>query len=123
MSSSAKVNRGEVVMVDFPYSDRTGSTVRPALVVQADVLNHSLDDTILAMITSSRRRMVGSPTQLIINRGHPDYPASGLRLDSVIQCENLVTIDQGFILRVIGCLSPATMSEVEACLKAALEIP
>jgi mRNA-degrading endonuclease toxin of MazEF toxin-antitoxin module len=27
------VRRGEVVLVDFPYSDHTGSKVRPALVV------------------------------------------------------------------------------------------
>ena len=31
-----KVRRSEVVLVDFPYSDHTGSKVRPALVVQAD---------------------------------------------------------------------------------------
>ena len=54
------MKRGDIVMVDFPYSDRTGSTVRPALVVQEDSLNAQLDDTILAMITSSRRRMVGA---------------------------------------------------------------
>jgi mRNA interferase MazF len=48
-----KVRRGEVVLVDFPYSDQTGRKVRPALVVQADAWNQRLDDTILALITSS----------------------------------------------------------------------
>lgn len=33
------VQRGDVVVVDFPYSDQTGSKLRPALVVQADALN------------------------------------------------------------------------------------
>ena len=55
-----KVRRGEVVLVDFPYSDTTGSKVRPALVVQADTLNQRLDDTILALITSSRHRRMGA---------------------------------------------------------------
>jgi mRNA-degrading endonuclease toxin of MazEF toxin-antitoxin module len=27
------MKRGDVVIIDFPYSDRTGSKVRPALVV------------------------------------------------------------------------------------------
>jgi mRNA-degrading endonuclease toxin of MazEF toxin-antitoxin module len=31
-----KVRRGDIVLVDFPYSDQTGRKVRPALVVQAD---------------------------------------------------------------------------------------
>lgn len=61
------MKRGDVVLVDFPYSDQTGSKLRPALVVQADALNQKLDDTILALITSSKRRMVGSATQLFID--------------------------------------------------------
>jgi len=32
------MNRGEVVLVDWPYSDLTGSKPRPAVVVQADFL-------------------------------------------------------------------------------------
>ena len=44
-----KIHRGEVVLVDFPYSDHTGSKVRPALVVLGDVWNQRLDDTILAL--------------------------------------------------------------------------
>jgi mRNA-degrading endonuclease toxin of MazEF toxin-antitoxin module len=44
-----KVRGGEVVLVDLPYSDHTGSKVRPALVVQADAWNQRLDDTILAL--------------------------------------------------------------------------
>ncbi|HVA49176.1 MAG TPA: type II toxin-antitoxin system PemK/MazF family toxin [Pirellulales bacterium] len=47
------MKRGDVVIVDFPYSDQTGSKLRPAPVVQADALNQKLDDTILALITSS----------------------------------------------------------------------
>ncbi len=33
------MKRGDVVIIDFPYSDRTGSKVRPSLVVQSDMLN------------------------------------------------------------------------------------
>jgi hypothetical protein len=29
------VSRGDVVLVDYPFSDQTGSKVRPALIVQA----------------------------------------------------------------------------------------
>jgi mRNA-degrading endonuclease toxin of MazEF toxin-antitoxin module len=40
------MNRGDVVLVDWPYSDRTGSKLRPAVFVQADYLNGLLDDTV-----------------------------------------------------------------------------
>jgi mRNA-degrading endonuclease toxin of MazEF toxin-antitoxin module len=48
------MKRGDVVDVDWPCSDRTGSKVRPAVVVQADFLNGLIDDTILVQITSAR---------------------------------------------------------------------
>jgi mRNA interferase MazF len=116
------MNRGDVVIVDFPFADGTGSRVRPALVVQADDLNATLNATILAMITSSRNRMVGHPAQLVIDSSHPDFPASGLLTDSVIQCNILITRRQDLILRTIGALSGQTMKEIDECLKAALGI-
>ena len=117
------VRRGEVVLVDFPYSDDTGSKVRPALVVQADVWNQQLDDTILALITSSRRRRVGATTQLLIDITTAEGRQTGLRRNSVVQCENLLTYDQDLILRVIGHLSATAMQQIDACLKASLGIP
>ncbi len=117
------VRRGAVVLVDLPYSDHTGSKVRPALVVQADAWNQRLDDTILALITSSRHRRIGAATQFVVDITTAEGQQTGLRLNSVIQCENLLTYDQGLILRVLGRLSSAAMEQIDACLKAALGIP
>jgi mRNA interferase MazF len=87
-----KVQRGDIVLVDFPYSDQTGRKVRPALVVQAEVLNQRLDDTILlALITSSQRRRIGAATQFEIDITTAEGQQTGLRLNSVVQCENLIT--------------------------------
>ncbi len=61
------IQRGDIVLVDFPYSDKTGHKVRPALVVQSDVWNYKLDDTIIALITSSRHRRIGAATQHFID--------------------------------------------------------
>jgi mRNA interferase MazF len=118
-----KVKRGEVVMVNWIYSDQTGSKRRPALVVQADTFNQALDDTILALITGSARRRVGASTQLDIDINTPDGQKTGLIFDSIVQCENLVTIDQNLIYRMRGTFSAALMQKIDACLKAALELP
>jgi mRNA interferase MazF len=117
------VQRGDVVMVDWIYSDRTGSKRRPALVVQADAYNTMLDDTILALITSSARRRVGSATQLEIDISTPDGQQTGLSIDSVVQYENLVTIDRQLIYRIRGRLSSRLMAKIDDCLKAALALP
>lgn len=118
-----KVQRGDVVMVDWVYSDGTGSKRRPALVIQADVYNTVLDDTILALITGSTRRRVGAATQLGIEISTPDGQQTGLSIDSVVQCENLVTIDRQMIYRIRGRFSATLMRKIDDCLTAALGLP
>ncbi len=110
------VRRGEVVRVDWPYSDRTGSKVRPALVVQADMLNSKIADTILALI-SRTHRAVGM-TEMMIDPAVES--GCGLRYPSVVSCNNLLTIDQALIVQAIGCVSPTLMQQMDDRLKTAL---
>jgi mRNA interferase MazF len=115
-----RVSRGEIVLVDYPFSDRTGSKVRPALIVQTDSLNQRIDDTILAAISRSTHR--ASPTQLFIDIATPEGALTGLRQNSMIQCENLLTYDQQFIFKAIGRLSLPMLQQVNDCLREALEL-
>ena len=114
------VSRGDIVLVDYPFSDGTGSKVRPALVVQADALNRRITDTILASISRSTHR--ASATQLLIGIATPEGSASGLRQNSMIQCENLLTYDQRLVITKIGQLSAPLLDRIKDCLKAALDL-
>jgi len=114
------VSRGDIVLVDYPFSDRTGSKVRPALVVQADTLNRRIADTILASISRSTHR--ASATQLFIDISTLDGSGTGLRQDSMIQCENLLTFDQRLVINKIGRLSAPLLERIADCLKAALDL-
>src|SRR5438552_3278647 len=58
------MRRGDVVAVDWPFSDMTGSKVRPAVIVQADFLNGLIDDTILVQITSTRHDIPGTEVEI-----------------------------------------------------------
>jgi len=116
-----KVRRGDVVLVDYPYSDRTGSKVRPCVVVQSDVNNQRLDDTIVVTV-SSRTQQANEPAQLVIDLATPAGQQSGLLFTSTIQCSNILTVDCDFILRKIGTLPADVMVQLNDCLKAALGI-
>ena len=117
------VQRGDIIIVNYPYSDQIRSKIRPALVVQSDLWNQRLDATIIASITSSRRRRVGAPTQYFIDTATEEGQQTGLRFNSIVQCENLLTYNRNRILSVIGRLPDSMMQEIDACLKAALGIP
>jgi mRNA interferase MazF len=114
------MKRGDVVIVDYPYSDRMGSKVRPALVVASDPINQTADTIIVAISKSTHR---ASATQFFIDISTPDGRQTGLRQPSMVQCENILTIDQKFILGNIGRLSDQMMVQAEACLCAALGLP
>jgi mRNA interferase MazF len=116
------VNRGDIVLLDYPYSTGSGAKVRPALVVQNDRDNRRLLNTIVAQVTSITRRSL-QPTQLLIEISTPAGKQSGLRQDSVVNCVNLLTLDRNKVLRKLGELPDSIMQQVNVCLKAALELP
>jgi mRNA interferase MazF len=115
------IRRGDVVMVDFPFTDMGRSKVRPALVIQNDRDNQKIRKTVIAMITGNTRRK-GDPSHLFIDPNTSDGASSGLNFPSLASCYNLFTIEQASILQVIGHLSDVLKLQLNDCLKAALDI-
>lgn len=115
------VRRGDVVVLDWPYSDGRASKVRPAVVVQSDVLNRRLSATVVAALTSNTSR-AHLPTQLLVERDTPGGRTAGVLRDSAVTAENLLTVDRSLVLRRIGRLMPALLSDLDACLRAALRL-
>ena len=116
------VQRGDVVLVDFPFARGASSKVRPALVVQNDRDNVRLINTIVVQITGTTHRALEA-TQVLIDLNTPQGQQSGLRFDSVVNCVNLVTLDKTKILRRLGNLPDILMRKVHDALKAALALP
>jgi len=112
------MKRGDVVEVDWQFTDMSGSKVRPAVVVQGDFLNGMIDDTILVQITSTRHGIPG--TEVLLDPAVET--SSGLSRLCVASCINITTYDQDLVLRTIGYLSDAVMQQIEACLRVVLEI-
>jgi hypothetical protein len=63
------------------------------------------------------------PTQFLIDPATPEGALSGLSYASAVKCENLATIPQTDIVDTIGHLSDVLKQRLNACLKAALELP
>lgn len=116
------VHRGDVVLIQFPFASGAAAKLRPALVVQGDRNNARLTNTLVAAITTTTHRS-GEPTQFLIELATPVGKQSGLLKDSVVSCENLATIEQTRVARVIGSLPADAMLTINACLKAALGMP
>ena len=106
----------------FPLHGPAGDQAVPGLVVQNDADNARRRKTIVALITGNLK-MDGDPSHLLIDPTTPEGAPSRLHGPSLVSCNNLFTIEQSGIIRVIGTLSGPLMAKVNACLTAALGLP
>jgi mRNA interferase MazF len=116
------VQRGHVVLAWYPFASGKGAKRRPCVIVQNDVDNQKLANTIVVQITSNLKRL-GDKSHLLIEAATPEGKQAGLLHDSLVSCNNLATLEQNLIDKVIGSLPAATMQKLNACLKAALDLP
>jgi mRNA interferase MazF len=111
--------RGDVVLILFPDSNLQTAKKRPALIIQADNLKTGLPQVITAMITTNMTR-ASHRSRVTILLNSPEGKQSGLQFDSVIATDNLATIQEKFVDKVLGSLP--SMVSVEAALANTLSL-
>ena len=77
--------------------------LRPGLIVQADNLQTNLPQLIVAMITSKMFR-ANHPSRVTILVSTPEGQQSGLIMDLVVMTDNLATVVEATIERVVGSI-------------------
>ena len=114
MLSTTTFRRGDVVLVPFPFTDLTGNSQRPALVISDDPYHQTTDDIIIALITGriSTARRAGDHTIL-------DWQSAGLLRPSKVRAR-LATIDGRIVVRGLGHMPATDMSAFEIGLRAVL---
>ncbi len=116
MPSTPTYKRGQVVVVNVPFTGQTGAKPRPALVVSVEVFHRKLLDVIVCPI-SSRPRYYQRPSP----GDHPlkHWKAVGLRHPSTVRVSNLLEVEKKLIKRVLGALHAEDLAHVENGLRAA----
>src|SRR5947209_4666668 len=106
-------SRGSVVLVDYPNSDLLTSKRRPALIIQADRLQTGIAQVIVAQITTNLTR-AGHPSRVRIRPTTRVGRSSGLAAESVVRTDNLATVVESAIARVIGSVP---MADIDRALR------
>ena len=119
MPSTTTYKRGQVVVVDVPFSDHSGSKPRPALVISAEGFHRTLLDVIVCPI-SSKSRYYERP-------GPGDHPLRhwkdvGLRHPSTVRISNILAVDKKIIRRGLGRLRKDDLEQVDEGLRLALAL-
>ena len=106
------MKRGELYRVRRPPGD--AKPARTFVVVSRQALLESNYATVVCAPVFSERH--GLPTQV------PVGAAEGLKHDSAIQCDGLMSIEKARLTDFVGELSAAKLRELDAALTAALGI-
>jgi mRNA interferase MazF len=116
-----KLNRGDIVLckVPMPSEEFKKYKLRPGLIVSKDLNNKRLNDIIIATCSSNVSRSQ-EPTQYLIKGD--EIAQAGIKVQSVVKCESLLTLSKSMDIRVLGKLSKEGIYKVDECLKDALEI-
>ena len=110
---------GDVVLIVFPFSDASEAKLRPALVVSsATQLTQGLDAIFMAISTVTANR---KSTDFLLEKTHPEFPATGLRSASVFRTEKLHCMEKKFALRRLGKVGPKIKQEISSQLRAVLD--
>lgn len=113
------MDRGQIVLAPFLYSDLVGMKCRPACVVSSAAYNRG-PDMILAMVTSRRTRLLApTPGDVVVT----DWKAAGLSTPSVIRTGRLLVLEQRLIQFALGRLTPSDLALVDRGLLSVLDLP
>jgi mRNA interferase MazF len=105
--------KGDVVLVNFIFSDETGVKHRPALVISSDTYQAGRQEIIIAAITSRTDRLLVGDSSL------SDWQSAGLLFPSVAT-GIFRTVKQSMVVRKLGAITAVDMQLMEDQIKVAL---
>lgn len=107
--------RGEIWQLNFnPSRGSEQQGVRPALIIQNDTGNLHGPTTIVAAITSTIR---GYPFTVVVEKHE-----GGLKLQSTVNCAQILTVDKTRLIKKLGMLSQERMREVDQAIRISLAL-
>lgn len=106
------MTKGDIVLITFPFTDLTGSKLRPAVVLAATIL----DITVCFITTQSQWQEL---TDVLIIPA----PLNGLKKQSLIRTSKIATLDKTLAKGLLGNLHHGELAELNGKLKILLQLP
>mgnify|MGYP001560014950 CR=1 FL=1 len=108
------MEKGQIVLVRFPFTDYSSSKLRPAVVISAN----NVRDVCVAFISSAVPTSIDD-SDFILTSNHPDFHLTGLKVSSVLKMKKIATVDKDLIAGKIGKLSESLQAIIDNKLRIA----
>lgn len=108
--------RGDVVLIPFPYTDLSAAKTRPAVIVSSNAY-HRVRSELLLVYVSSQLAKANSPLDYIL----ADWNGSGLPKPSFVR-PKVSAIEPTLVVHQVGKLSAKDLFEVDRRLRQAMAL-
>lgn len=105
--------RGDVVLVEFVFTDQSGAKLRPALVISSAAYGRARREIVVAAITSNVTRRLFGEHVLV------DWRDAGLLFPSTVT-GIIRTVSRPVVRRRLGSLTPADLAAFDDLLRRSL---
>ena len=104
--------KGDIVLITFPFTDLSGSKLRPTVVLTDTEL-----DVTVCFITTQLQWQDTSDVQLL------PTSSNGLRKQSLIKTSKIATLDKTLAKGLLGRLTVTELNDLNSKLKILLQLP
>ena len=111
-----QILRGQIYYADLsPVKGSEQGGLRPVLIIQNDIGNR-YSPTIIAAIITTRKTKANLPTHVWLNA------ECGLPKDSMVELEQIRTLDRTRLSKFMGTVSEEVMKEIDMVIKISLGV-
>ncbi len=103
--------RGNIILVPFPFSDQTTTKKRPSVIISSDNYNKISSDVIIMAITSRAEQAFNIGECFIEN-----WKNAGLLKPSTMK-PAISTIEKSLVLKKLGKLPPCDLTSMDEVLR------
>jgi mRNA interferase MazF len=112
------IAKGNVVLVEFPFTDLSQTKLLPAVVL---ALNLTIDEITLCFISSQQVDRL-NVSEFALLDSDPDFPQTGLRISSKVRVTRITTLNRQLIVRRLGSLGKQHLQQLETSLIQAFQL-
>jgi mRNA interferase MazF len=105
------MQKGDIVLIHFPFTDLSGNKLRPAV-----VLAQTMHDVTVCFVTTQLHWQEITDVML------QPKGANGIKKPSLIRVSKIATLDKGLAVGKIGSIDNADLTELNAKLKELLQL-
>ena len=107
MTNRPPLDRGDVLLVRFPFTDLSAQKRRPALVIGRP----SGDDLVLAFVTSNIT-VIDAQAEHLLRPDDPEFRRTGLKTASLVRLNRIATLHRSLVQRRLGHIGPQTLQAI-----------